>query len=267
MQLGNWIPMSKGFLKDLPIDRPYTELEAAYSLQCDYDNTELVTIELYSKLWRWSRGKVTRFINGLGCSIEYLENSGKLRNQRGHIVIHKPDINRTYNGHKRLINSKWLANKPDINRTYNEHKTDISRYTPIDPKTKPNPENINITAFSNAEFAGSEVFLLSRKKKKLSGNKLGWFNQFWEAFDYKKGKAESVDSWLEIKNLDEPLAMKIIESAKTEAQIRPDKIAKGRAPKMAQGWLSGRRWEDDATNDWKPAGRQPEPFKQAGYYD
>jgi len=86
--------------------------------------------------------------------------------------------------------------------------------------------------------------LLSRKNQKLTGRKLTWFIEFWIAFDYKKGKAAAADSWLDIKALNRELVDAIVEGAKKEAihraTLRPDQTAK-----MAQGWLTDRRWEDE----------------------
>lgn len=70
------------------------------------------------------------------------------------------------------------------------------------------------------------------------------FEEFWTAFAYKSGKAEALKSWNKIKPSRE-LATRIIEGAKREADIRPALYAAGGTPKMAQGWLSGRRWEDE----------------------
>lgn len=160
MKNGNWIPISKGFLKDLPHDREYTELEAAYSLQLDYDCDKEVTVAGYSDLWRWSRGRVYRFLERMNIEISYQRDPQKVRNQTGHIkirkkalhllkgvakksqekhngvhkTVHKTDIKRTYNGHIRLIENSHLREEKDIKRTYNGHKTDIRRNTTIDPK-------------------------------------------------------------------------------------------------------------------------------------
>ncbi|MFC1580038.1 hypothetical protein ACFL4N_03920 [Thermodesulfobacteriota bacterium] len=100
MKYGNWVPISKAFLKDLPHDRPYTELEAMYSLQVDYDQEQPVTISGYASLWRWSRGKVDRFLKRIDVEILYPEDTRKKQNQNGQIVIQKPDRKRTDNGHK-----------------------------------------------------------------------------------------------------------------------------------------------------------------------
>lgn len=106
--------------------------------------------------------------------------------------------------------------------------------------------------------AGDGVFFLTKKKRKLSGKRLETFNLFWDAFGYKIGKAEAADSWLDIPSMTESLVTKIVEGAKREAARRPSLLAERKTPKMAQGWLSARRWEDEpllarATVNQQPA--------------
>jgi len=43
-----------------------------------------------------------------------------------------------------------------------------------------------------------EEFYLTKKKRKLKGKRLETFNKFWEIFNYKRGRAEAADSWLDI---------------------------------------------------------------------
>jgi len=96
------------------------------------------------------------------------------------------------------------------------------------------------------EFAEhSEDFYLTKKKRKLKGKRLGTFLLFWEDFDYKKSKSEAADSWLDIPELTDCLVTKICESAKLEAENRKSSSVNGSTPKMAQGWLAARRWEDE----------------------
>jgi hypothetical protein len=85
---------------------------------------------------------------------------------------------------------------------------------------------------------------MSKKGRKLTGNKLAWFKEFWTAFDYAKGKAAAADSWLDIKHLNRELVDLIVEGAKKEAARRKT-LRDDQTPKMAQGWLTDRRWEDD----------------------
>jgi hypothetical protein len=87
-------------------------------------------------------------------------------------------------------------------------------------------------------------FLLTRRKRKLTGWKLKAFEEFWETFAHKKGRAEAADAWLDIPELAPELAKRIIDAAGREARARPALISKGQTPKWAQGWLSARRWED-----------------------
>lgn len=91
----------------------------------------------------------------------------------------------------------------------------------------------------------------TKKKRKLTGQKLTWFLEFWSAFNYSQGKAVAADAWLEIQGLNDELFQSIIIAAKREAERRPDLIAKDKTPKMAQGWLSGKRWEDEYEDEFE----------------
>lgn len=88
-------------------------------------------------------------------------------------------------------------------------------------------------------------FLITHKKRKLNGKRFQSFTLFWDAFDYKQGKREAADAWYDIPQLTESLVAQIVQAAKAEAANRKELIAKGKTPKMAQGWISGRRWEDE----------------------
>lgn len=89
-----------------------------------------------------------------------------------------------------------------------------------------------------------EVYI-SKKGKRLEGKRLETFKTFWNAFDYKEGKAEAADSWLAIPTLTDSLCETIFEAARRECAARPGKRVDGKTPKMAQGWLTARRWEDE----------------------
>jgi len=85
----------------------------------------------------------------------------------------------------------------------------------------------------------------TKKGRKLNGKRLQSFDLFWDAFNYKKGRAEAADAWIDIPSLTDPLVKNIINSAKQEALNRKELIKNGRTPKMAQGWITGKRWEDE----------------------
>ena len=109
MKCGNWIPLSKGLAKYLPKDRPYTKLEAAFSLQLDYDANNPVTVAGYSSLWRWSRNKVVRFLHILGVSLIATVEEKQRKNQKRHISIHIKDISTEKKGHIRLIDNRGVT--------------------------------------------------------------------------------------------------------------------------------------------------------------
>lgn len=129
-----------------------------------------------------------------------------------------------------------------------------SQLTPA-PSPDPSPKRTNekITSFKKNEGQKKEDFYLTKNKKKLSGKRLETFLQFWDAFDYKSGKAEATDVWLAIPKLTDVIVDKIIAAAKTEAKNRPALKVNGTTPKMAQGWLSGRRWEDEIVEKKTPS--------------
>jgi hypothetical protein len=105
-------------------------------------------------------------------------------------------------------------------------------------------KNKRLTALPFLKEKGphDDVFYLSAKKKKLKGKCLEGFNSFWKAFSYPNGKAKAADVWLQVYRDDNISA--IIAGAEHTANERPGLIAEGRTPIYAQGWLSGRRWED-----------------------
>jgi hypothetical protein len=59
------------------------------------------------------------------------------------------------------------------------------------------------------------------------------------------GKAEAADAWLDIPELTDALVDRICNAARIERQRRDKLKLQGRTPKMAEGWISGQRWEDE----------------------
>lgn len=93
---------------------------------------------------------------------------------------------------------------------------------------------------------------LTKKGRILKGQRLAWFEEFWGVFDLKEGKSAAADSWYDIKGLDQALVDKILVGAKGEAARRSNLRKNGRTPKMAQGWLTERRWEDELPDERSP---------------
>ena len=120
---GNWIALDKNLIRTISQKRPYSYIEAMFSLTYDIDNSREGTINGYSKLWNWSRNKVRKFINELGTV-------------KGHLA----DSKGTYKGHPiRLIKNNLEAVK-DSKGTVKGHLVDSKRDTTIYPN--PNPDKI-----------------------------------------------------------------------------------------------------------------------------
>src|SRR5208282_446209 len=101
-------------------------------------------------------------------------------------------------------------------------------------------KNKTFCASDDAPGANGQCFL-TKKKRKIIGKRLESFNQFWEAFNYKKDKAKAGDAWMDIPQLTKGTVQAIIDAAAKEAANRASLIAQNRTPIYAQGWISGRR--------------------------
>jgi hypothetical protein len=115
-------------------------------------------------------------------------------------------------------------------------------------------EKYIFSASADAAHEKAEASYRTKKKRTLSGKRLESFERFWAAFGYAKGKAEAADAWLDIPSLTNALVNTICLAAEREAARRPEIVARGNTPKMAQGWISGRRWEDVPESEEKEVG-------------
>ena len=71
------------------------------------------------------------------------------------------------------------------------------------------------------------------------------FKEFWEAFNDKRGKEPAFQkSWLTLRPSPE-LTKEIVAGAKRYAIEREGILKSGGKVKMAQGWLTDKRWEDE----------------------
>lgn len=109
---------------------------------------------------------------------------------------------------------------------------------------KEKERNHTTTASADADAGSKEEFYLTRRKRKLTGKRLETFDRFWKTFAYPKGKAEAADAWLDIPSLTVAMVDEICAAAAKEAENRAAIIRAGKTPKYAQGWITGRRWED-----------------------
>jgi len=104
-----------------------------------------------------------------------------------------------------------------------------------------NPNPILIQSESN--ITPDETYR-STKGKILKGKVLERFEAFLTAFGSRAGIADAADSWFKIKPMPDELYTEIIAGAKRYSIFRAS-LKKGDTPKMAQGWLTSRRWEDE----------------------
>ncbi|MDY6845408.1 MAG: hypothetical protein SVW57_15125, partial [Thermodesulfobacteriota bacterium] len=94
----------------------------------------------------------------------------------------------------------------------------------------------------------NKEYVYARKEKVIL------FDIFWEAFKDKRGKEKALKAWTSIK-LTPGLFDKIVSGAKAYAKERVNILARQGTPKMAQGWLNDKRWEDEivpqAESNWE----------------
>ncbi len=117
---------------------------------------------------------------------------------------------------------------------------------PASISDKPGSSILEPELYREVSSASGDAVLLTKRKRKLKGKALERFNEFWKIFAHKYGKREAADAWLDIGTIDDELFGLIMAGAEREAAARSGLIASGRSPKWAQGWINGKRWEDDS---------------------
>ena len=148
------------------------------------------------------------------------------------------------------IDKQYVSQETSKRQASDKQATTNKEYNNIRKEKKHIPHSENAESEQNDQ----PTFYLTKRKRKLTGKRLETFDRFWDAFNYKKDRASAADSWLDIPQLTESLVNAICDAAKKESERRPDLIANGRTPKMAQGWITARRWEDE---DYKPTAKHP----------
>lgn len=106
-------------------------------------------------------------------------------------------------------------------------------------------QNVKKEKPSSKKNETEEKIYKSKRGRSLTGKRLDSFDRFWAAFGYKSGKADAADAWMDIPQLTDAMVDQICDAAEIENNRRGKLRADGRTPKMAQGWITGRRWEDD----------------------
>lgn len=130
--------------------------------------------------------------------------------------------------------------KGQVGATLKELKN-INTLTPIS-------NDISVSVAQKSRKPSSSDVLIG-KRKRLEGKRKASFEKFWETFGYKKGRAEAIDAWAAIPQLTDTLMEQILSAARKEAERRPEIQSAGRTPIYAQGWITGRRWEDEELSE------------------
>lgn len=81
------------------------------------------------------------------------------------------------------------------------------------------------------------------------------FDLFWAAFDHKQGRDRAAARWLQMGQQTKQEYDKIIAAAKRAAAERKN-LPEGQVAKMAEGWLTERRWLDSAETSTDAAQKQ-----------
>ena len=107
---------------------------------------------------------------------------------------------------------------------------------------------------SRSGVDGGQPFYVSAKGRRLSGQALADFEAFWDAYGYRRGKAEAADMWLAATRKAPELVPVIIRAASAAAAEHEELAArvKGRIRMYAENWLQGRRWEDFEAGGFLP---------------
>lgn len=188
-------------------------------------------------LERLGKDKKAFFISG---NYMFLPNFLKNQNLNANM---KTGVLKIFNNLPKAVKTRLLGNDyPTILNDYRTLSNILLKYEILEVLEI--KEILEEEHSSSSEIDEKENIYITSKKKRLKGKRLLMFEKFWECFDYKKGKSDAAQSWYEINELTDELCDKIFESAKKEAEARPALIRMGRTPKMAQGWLTSRRWED-----------------------
>jgi len=145
MKHGNWVPMSKAFVRHLPGNREFTSFEAMFSLSVDYDNGNSVSVSGYSSLWGWSRKKVSNFLKKHNLEILYADKYN--RHKRGVLVVKlgvpngEQEGNRIGTGREQVefIDSKDLRKDGNRVGAGGEQVGNRKGSTTNEPNPKPNP--------------------------------------------------------------------------------------------------------------------------------
>jgi hypothetical protein len=216
-----WVPMAKQLAKLFPTDRPFTEIEAVFSLQLDHNNDKDVTVLGYAKRWRWSRDRVSSFLRKCGLRVVYPENTRLVQKQLGRL---QPAADQTAeNSQIKFIDFSILGES-----TRRKLADDPTQLTRIEKKEK---------TLRHPDDDGQESVSSSKEEKDL-------FEDLWRAYPRKTHKGEAEKAWRKIKAPAETLAaiLKALDWQKKSDQWIGNN---GQYIPYPSTYLKARGWEDE----------------------
>lgn len=136
---------------------------------------------------------------------------------------------------RRFEKLEFLTNKA----TKSGRLISVINWESYQPKDKEGQQRTQQRGNKGATPNKNDKNVIKEKEKK--------FNIFWDVFGHKDGKEGAWRSWKKISMNDE-LFNKIIAGARRYCVKRKEILKRGSTPKMAQGWLTDKRWEDEITS-------------------
>lgn len=239
MLQGNWIPIDKNAVHELPKNRPYTGLEAIFCLSVDIDNAihkytkagkgssgmprtpdEAINLVMahgqsisgYAALWGWSRCKVRTFINRIRQGLD--------TNQTG--VRHPIRL---------IINN--LKSRLDSNQTGVKQALDTTNY-PISSNLNPKDKKRSTRTFSPPSIQDVTAYC---KERNNHVDAQRWFDHY-EAVGWFVGKKKMVEWKAAVRTWE------ISESGGKNSGKRNDRTGNARdvgSTKQAAGYSSAAR--------------------------
>lgn len=200
------------------------------------DKSASFSQRFWSMRWEWSAAEVDRLFKRLiGAGLLTLRNN---RDGSRSLIAPKRDVSTNVSKQAAECEQQKPTTTPEGGRIVSivrpECEQDVSTVS----------SNNQGTAKKHSAQEGVIATSGSRKRW-LSPEMSALFLEFWNAWADPRGRAEAAWAFSEIVEFSADLVrIRIIPAAKAYAIEREELKRQGRTPKMAQGWLNGRRWED-----------------------
>jgi len=159
------------------------------------------------------------------------------------------------NSKKKSETNRRIAAEREAKRKGNEPLNETSNVLKHETSNEPLNEPSNETSNETATYSEVRSQRLEEKKKtkKQCANANAFdathFDTFWKTFPNKRDRQKAFDAFRKL-NPDDLLLAKIVKAVKAQIEWRRAITASGEwvEPwKYGQGWINGKRWEDDLT--------------------